>query len=201
MQKKSMITKKIAETGSRISQNRLLSDISIMIIMCFAGVVVKKMINPFANMITDSLHVPGGISTAFSLMFLVIAAGVTSGKWNASIMGSMQALTALSLGMVGRMGILMPLAYLIPGIVIDLVMLIPGERSASIKFKAFIANIFSSVSAALFADVVVFHLPLKPLLVYICLAVLSGAICGFIAGAVLDSIKNRKSANDHEEVK
>jgi hypothetical protein len=59
--------------------------------------------------------------------------------------------------------------------------------------KSFIANIASSVSAALFADIVVFHLPVKPLVVYLCLATVSGAICGFIAGAVSASIDKKRN--------
>ncbi len=198
-----MHNKKLADNKLRgiaifFNKNSLLSDIVIMILCCIAGLLVKKMINPFANMITDALHVPGGISTAFSLMFLVIASGITVRKWNASIMGSMQALAALSIGMVGSMGILMPLAYLIPGVVVDLVMLIPEKKIFSVGTKAFLANIISSVSAALFADIIVFHLPIKPLTVYLLLAAVSGAICGFMAGVVIEAVEKAKN-NQNEK--
>ncbi|SEP98278.1 hypothetical protein SAMN02910369_00966 [Lachnospiraceae bacterium NE2001] len=180
-------------------KNSLLRDIAIMILCCFAGVALKRLINPFANMVTDALHVPGGISTAFSLMFLVIASLVTKRKWCATVMGSMQALTALAIGMVGSMGILMPLAYIIPGIAVDLVMLIPEKGLFSDYFKAFIAGILSSVSAALFADLVVFHLPIKPLTVYLLLATVSGAICGGLAGASTDLINKLGEDKGSEE--
>ncbi len=41
---------------------------------CDMGLFAKKLIIPFANVITDALHIPGGIGTSFSLMFLVVAA-------------------------------------------------------------------------------------------------------------------------------
>ena len=168
-----------------------------MVVFCFAGVLCKKLINPVANAITGALHIPGGISTAVALMFLVIAASLTKRKWSASAMGMMQAAMALAMGSMGSMGLLRPLAYLIPGIVIDLVMLIPEGKSGGLftsRAKAFFANILSSVSAALFADLVVFHLPTKPLMAYLCVAALSGAVCGFVAGAVVAPIKDR---DDH----
>ena len=39
-----------------------------------------------------------------------------------------------------------------------------------------------------------FHLPTKPLMAYLCVAALSGAVCGFVAGAVVAPIKD---ADDH----
>ncbi len=172
----------------RAAENSLMADLSVMIICCFAGVIAKKLINPFANVATGFLHVPGGISTAVSLMFLVVASIITKRKWCASAMGIMQAGAALALGSVGSMGMLMPLAYLIPAVVIDIVMLIPGEF---VRLKAYAANILSSVSAAVFANLVVFHLPGKALTVYIMLSALTGAIMGFVAGTVGSSFAKK----------
>jgi hypothetical protein len=45
-----------------------------MAICCDLGLVAKKVISPVADIVTDSLHIPGGIATSFSLMFLIIAA-------------------------------------------------------------------------------------------------------------------------------
>ena len=197
MQNNNTVSKNRVASVLRFFDGSLRSDLLIMVLFCFAGVLCKKLINPVANAITGALHIPGGISTAVALMFLVIAASLTKRKWSASAMGMMQAAMALAMGSMGSMGLLRPLAYLIPGIVIDLVMLIPEGKSGGLftsRAKAFFANILSSVSAALFADLVVFHLPTKPLMAYLCVAALSGAVCGFVAGAVVAPIKD---ADDH----
>ncbi|MBO5610927.1 MAG: hypothetical protein J5929_11225 [Eubacterium sp.] len=193
MQNNNTVSKNRVASVLRFFDGSLRSDLLIMVVFCFAGVLCKKLINPVANAITGALHIPGGISTAVALMFLVIAASLTKRKWSASAMGMMQAAMALAMGSMGSMGLLRPLAYLIPGIVIDLVMLIPEGKSGGLftsRAKAFFANILSSVSAALFADLVVFHLPTKPLMAYLCVAALSGAVCGFVAGAVVAPIKD-----------
>ena len=197
MQNNNTVSKNRVASVLRFFDGSLRSDLMIMVVFCFAGVLCKKLINPVANAITGALHIPGGISTAVALMFLVIAASLTKRKWSASAMGMMQAAMALAMGSMGSMGLLRPLAYLIPGIVIDLVMLIPEGKSGGLftsRAKAFFANILSSVSAALFADFVVFHLPTKPLMAYLCVAALSGAVCGFVAGAVVAPIKD---SDDH----
>ena len=197
MQNNNTVSKNRVASVLRFFDGSLRSDLMIMVVFCFAGVLCKKLINPVANAITGALHIPGGISTAVALMFLVIAASLTKRKWSASAMGMMQAAMALAMGSMGSMGLLRPLAYLIPGIVIDLVMLIPEGKSGGLftsRAKAFFANILSSVSAALFADLVVFHRPTKPLMAYLCVAALSGAVCGFVAGAVVAPIKD---ADDH----
>ena len=200
MQDNNIVTKKKKAEEIGFNKNSLLSDFLIIIICCFAGVFCKKLINPYANLVTDALHVPGGISTAISLMFLVIAAGVTGKKWSASIMGLMQAGAALALGSVGSMGLLIPLAYIVPGVVVALIMLIGGNVRLSGRISAFIANILSSLSAALFADIVVFHLPVKALTVYLCLAALSGAVCGCLAGITIYSIgkTEKKDESEHQ---
>ena len=53
-----------------------LSNLNFMALCCVLGLFTKKLINPLANVITESLHIPGGISTGFSIMFLVVAAEV-----------------------------------------------------------------------------------------------------------------------------
>ena len=132
MQNNNTVSKNRVASVLRFFDGSLRSDLLIMVVFCFAGVLCKKLINPVANAITGALHIPGGISTAVALMFLVIAASLTKRKWSASAMGMMQAAMALAMGSMGSMGLLRPLAYLIPGIVIDLVMLIPEGKSGGL---------------------------------------------------------------------
>ena len=61
---------------------------------CDLGLFAKRMVNPFANLITDALHIPGGIGTGFSLMFLVVAAALTRGRFCGAIMGTVQSALA-----------------------------------------------------------------------------------------------------------
>lgn len=178
------------ERSAFSDSKRLLKDFMFMTVCCTLGVLFKHMINPAANIITDALHIPGGISTAFSLMFMVLASGVTQRRWSASMMGSMQGVAAISIGMVGSMGWLMPLAYLLPGIVIDIVMIFPVKSKAAAAIKAFAACICGSLAAAIFADLVVFRLPWSILSVYLGVAAASGAFCGMLSAWGTEKIRS-----------
>ncbi len=152
-----------------------------MALCCDLGLFAKKLISPAANVITESLHIPGGIATGFSLMFLVIAASVVSMPGCATIMSVVQSVIALCFGMTGSMGLLAPIGYIIPGIVIDLVIFLfrklSKERSAYIMG----ACVLSSVSACLAANLIVFRLTGIVLILYISVAASSGAVCGLVA--------------------
>ena len=53
-------------------EDKLLTGALIFLALCCdLGLFAKRIIAPAANLLTDSLHIPGGIGTSFSLMFLV----------------------------------------------------------------------------------------------------------------------------------
>ena len=148
---------------------------------CDLGLFAKRIIAPFANILTDSLHIPGGIGTAFSLLFLVVAAAIIPKFGTATLMGAVQSILALAFGMVGSMGALAPIGYIVPGIVIDTVLLLGRHFRTDEKLSMMLANMLGSVSAGLTANIIVFRLPAIPLALYASVALFSGAICGLLA--------------------
>ncbi len=162
-----------------------LNQLIFMALCCDLGLISKRLIGPAANLITDALHIPGGIGTGFSLMFLVIAASLIKRRGCAFFMAAVQSVLALGMGMVGSMGLLAPAGYLVPGLVIDLMLwgtepmrLDPAARLAAV-------NAFAAVSAALIADLLVFHLPKAVLALYLGTAAFTGIICGGLACQVV----------------
>ena len=64
-----------------------LRSLIFMALCCDLGLFAKKLISPAANFITEFLHIPGGIATSFSLLFLVIATALMPFPFCATIMG------------------------------------------------------------------------------------------------------------------
>ena len=158
-----------------------------MALCCLLGLLAKKLINPFANLITDNLHIPGGISAGFSLMFLVIAAELVTVRRSGIMMGAVQGALALITGRVGSMGALMPLGYLLPGITIDLVYactkkLPPEERMV-------FANMAAAVTASLTANLIVFHLWGAVLGLYLTVSAVSGLLWGLLGTQLVKRLK------------
>lgn len=151
---------------------------------CDLGLFSKRLIAPAANLITDLLHIPGGIGTSLSLMFLVIAAVTVERFGCAAVMGAVQSGLALAFGMVGSMGALSVIGYIVPGIIIDLLLAATRKSPLSRRDRMVLANTVAAPCAALTANLIVFHLQGIVLLLYLCVAAASGAIFG-LAGAEL----------------
>lgn len=161
-----------------------LFNLNVMAMCCILGLISKKMINPFANVITDALHIPGGVSTGFSIMFLVIAMELVQIPYGGTKMGTAQGLLALALGRVGSMGILSPLGYITPGLAIDLIYWLPCCRNASRTVRMMLANGLAAVMASLTANLIVFHLWGPVFWLYLCVSLTSGSLYGILGSAV-----------------
>lgn len=155
---------------------------------CDLGLAAKKIISPFANVITDFLHIPGGIGTAFSVMFLVIAVTLVPCFGCGTVFGTVQSILAVAFGMVGSMGALSPVGYIVPGIAVDILFHVLRNSSLSIQEKIVLGNMLASVCAAMSANCITFHLWGVVLLLYLSVAACSGVVCGLLGGMVVKRV-------------
>ncbi len=155
-----------------------------MALCCDLGIFAKKLIVPAANILTDSLHIPGGIGTGFSLMFIVVAAVFVPRFGSATLMGVVQSGIALCMGTVGSMGALAPVGYILPALVIDCVLFSARRLKLGRAESLVLANAAASVTACLAANMIVFNLRGIVLALYLCVSLTTGAVCGVLAGSV-----------------
>ena len=160
-----------------------------MAICCDLGIIVKKLIGPLANIITDNLHIPGGISSAVSLSFIVIAAVMVNRFGAAMIMSIVQCAISVSITGGGSMGAYSILAYFVPGMIIDCVVWVFYKLKIGRQLKCFTANVFGSISTCLIANSLVFRLRAVPLVLYCSIGAFSGALSGYFAIIVVDKLK------------
>ena len=156
---------------------------------CDLGLFSKRLVAPLANILTDALHIPGGIGTSFSLLFLVVAAMLLPGNGWGIRMGVVQSALALAMGMMGSMGALSPIGYIVPGMVIDAVIFLGHRFHWEDSLTALLANMLSAASASLTANLIVFHLWGVALLLYITVALFSGALCGLLAYSLVGRLR------------
>lgn len=163
-----------------------------MALCCDCSLIAKKFISPAANIVTEFLHIPGGIATGVSLMFLIIAAATLRVFGCATFMSVIQSILALAFGMVGSMGVLAPIGYIIPGIIIDLCLYVAGRISSSPVSGITAASILSSICACLVANILVFRLGGIVLLVYVSVAATTGAVCSVPACILTEKLLSVK---------
>jgi hypothetical protein len=122
-------------------------------------------------------------------MFLVTAASVIPVFGCATIMGAVQSLLALCFGMTGSMGLLAPVGYIMPGIAIDLILLVSRKLTKDPSAGIMLSSIVSSVIACLTATVLVFRLSGIILLLYVFVSATSGSVCGLLAVSLVNRIR------------
>lgn len=158
--------------------NPKLRNLLFMALCCDLGIFSKKLIAPAANMLTELLRIPGGVSAGFSLMFLVIGAELVGAFGCATLMGAVQSIIAVCLGTTGSMGALAPLGYILPGLVIDLVLYFLRKGKPILRMAA--ANALAGVTASLTANCIVFRLRGGLLLLYLGVSAVSGLLFGLL---------------------
>lgn len=166
-----------------------LTKLVFMALCCDLGLFSKKLIAPMTNVITDFLHIPGGIATSFSLMFVVVGASLCEVFGTATLMSVVQAFLALALGKTGSMGLLAPIGYIVPGCFIDLCFFILSKFKLHELEQFVITNALAGISAAFTANLLVFHLRGVSLCLYLALAFTSGAIMGTLGHVIVKRVK------------
>jgi hypothetical protein len=170
-------------------KNNQVRDLILLAFFADIGFVSKRLIAPFANVLTDFLRVPGGIGTAFSLMFLTIGACMIRRKGSASLMALVQCILAMSLGMTGAMGMMSPIGYIMPGIAIDIIVAVYLRYNVVLPAAMTAANAAGSLTAALTANFIVFRLHGAVLALYLLIALISGGLCGLMASFIFRRIR------------
>ena len=157
-------------------------DLVFMAVCLTLGLVVKRIVSPLTNALTDFFRIPGGSAAAgFSLAFLVIGKQMTRVFFAGTMMGFVQSLLALALGFSGYQGIFAVISYTLPGLVIDLTSLCMKKQG---ELYCFTACALACVAGAAVSNLLVFHLRGLSLVLWLLLAALSGAVGGACADPV-----------------
>lgn len=156
-------------------------EIIIIAMMASLGLATKPIIVPITHMITGPLFIPGGaVAGGFYMMWIVLSASLINKKGAATLTALTQALIVMISGSFGSHGIISILTYSLPGIMIDLYLII-SRRMISNKVDFFISGIIANLSGTYLSNLVFFRLPIIPLAISLLSASLSGGLGGILA--------------------
>ncbi len=157
--------------------------------MAALGVAVKPIVSSVAHTISTPLMIPGGaLAGGLYMMWLVVAMGLTGKRGTATLAGLIQALLIMLLPISGSHGAMSLLSYTLPGLAVDLGLLLIGRRVQSLP-TAFYAGILANVAGTAVVNVIFFTLPLIPLLLSLFVAAFSGALGGILSWQLLRALK------------
>ncbi|MBP9997171.1 MAG: ECF transporter S component [Lachnospiraceae bacterium] len=171
-------------TKYRISLPKLI----FMALCCDLGIIAKKLIAPAANVVTEFLHIPGGISVSFSLMFILIGAYICNIPFAATLMCVLQCVLALCMGTTGSLGMLAIIGYIVPGIVMDICIFLFSHTRIERTEQIVLVNAIAGVSAAACANMLTFRLISIPLYLYLAVSFTSGILCGILGGILIKRV-------------
>ncbi|SCY52190.1 ECF transporter S component [Alkaliphilus peptidifermentans] len=164
-------------------------DLVVIAMMASLGIAIKPVVVPLAHIITGPLYIPGGvIAGGFYMLWLVLGAGLVGKRGTATLIALVQAIMVVAIGVFGTHGILSLITYLLPGVAVDLVLLITRHRGCCLGC-CFLAGIAANISGTFLVNIVFFQLPLVPLILSLSSAALSGGIGGIIAFNIIKQFK------------
>ncbi|MCR2043678.1 ECF transporter S component [Anaerosalibacter massiliensis] len=164
-------------------------ELIIIALMATLGIATKPVIVPLVHIITGPLYIPGGaIAGGLYMMWIVLGAGLIGKVGVATLIALVQSIIVISLGIYGTHGIMSFITYIIPGIAVDMFLLISGGWDISLGCL-FISGILANLSGTFLVNLVFFRLPLVPLILTLSAATLSGGIGGVISYIILKKLK------------
>jgi len=168
--------------------------------MAALGLAVKPVIVPLAHLISIPLMIPGGaLAGGFYMMWLVMAARLTRQHGSATLTGLVQAILVLVTGVPGSHGALSLLTYTLPGLAIDLFLLLI-RRQTDHLFIAFVACLLANLAGTALTNMIFFSLPAIPLLLSLMTAAFSGGLGGLLAWEILKALaKYGIEVYDHDQ--
>ncbi|MEG0829429.1 MAG: ECF transporter S component [Anaerovoracaceae bacterium] len=167
-------------------------DLVIIAIMAALGIAVKPIVVPLAHLISGPLMMPSGaFAGGLYMMWLVIAYGIVKKPGTPTLTALIQALLVFLTGIVGSHGIMTFFTYLIPGISIDLVLLLIGHRVCC-RGCAVVSGVVANVAGTVCVNLVFFQAPDIYLILIMSVAALSGTVGGLLAWQLLRVMEKYK---------
>lgn len=163
-------------------------DLVLIAAMAAVGIAVKPIVVPLVHLVSTPLLIPGGsLAGGLYMMWLVVAMGLTGKRGTGTLVGVVQAILVMVTGVSGSHGAMSLVSYILPGIVMDVGLLLIRHRVCC-RGCAFFAGILANVTGTIMVNLIFFNLPLIPLLLSLAVSVFSGGIGGLLSWELLRAL-------------
>jgi len=166
-------------------------DLLYVAVFAALGLAVKQLVNPLVLAVSRPLFIPGGsLAGGFYMMWIALAMAVVRRPGAGLLVGLVQGIVVLVLGLFGNHGAFSLVSYTLPGLAAEIAGRFFRNRHslAALVCACTLANLAGSAAVT----VVLMRLPLLPMLIALVAAAVSGIIGGLLARAVwLELVKTR----------
>lgn len=165
-----------------------LKDYIVMAMMASLGIAIKVIVVPLAHMITGPLFIPGGVvAGGIYMAFLVLANGIIKKRGTSTVVALIQGIVVTISGTMGSHGAVSILTYALPGIAIDLFLILFRVKNYGIVC-CFISGIIANMVGSFAVNMAIFNLSFIPLMLTLAASSLSGGLGGILAYYIANSV-------------
>ncbi len=154
-------------------------DLVIIALLSAGGVATKPFVRLLAQVFTGSLVPIGTIAGIAYMLWIVLACAIVKKRGTAILVGLVQSVLVVVFDMLGNRGLANLLVYVVPGITLELVMLLFPHYVSSL-FSGFVAGAVANATGALIMSWVFMRIPFIPLLVSCLVSAFFGGIGGVV---------------------
>ena len=160
-------------------------DLVIIALLSAGGVATKPFVRFLAQSVIGTFLPAGTIAGTFYMLWIVLACSIVGRRGTAILVGIVQSILVVVFDMLGNRGLANLLVYVIPGITLEMAMLLFPRYVSSI-FSGFTAGMVANTTGSFIVGALFLRLPLVPLLVSLIGAGFSGGIGGIIGYKLKD---------------
>ncbi|HPT72104.1 MAG TPA: ECF transporter S component [Candidatus Cloacimonadota bacterium] len=155
-------------------------DLLLISLFSALGLAIKPIATPLVHLISAPLMIPGGsLAGGFYMMWLAMVVVVVPKFGSAFLIGIVQALAILVLGIMGSHGIISIISYSMPGLMVDLLALIVGRKLKIWTQILFV--IVANLTGTGIVMITIMRLPFIPAMIALGTAAFSGIIGGLLS--------------------
>jgi len=167
-------------------------DLVVIAMLSSLGIAIKPIVAPLSHILLGALPIPpGAVTGGIYMMWLVLGFGITKKRGTMTLMGLVQGILVMAVGMFGSQGAFSLLTYSAPGLAADLVLLLIGHRICCLMC-AFLAGMVCNIVGTAMVNLTNYRFPLIPLILSLGIAALSGGIGGMIAYKIMQQLSKLK---------
>lgn len=173
---------------SKFFERFTLYELVVMAVMAALGIAIKPIVVPLAHIVCGPLMIPSGaLAGGLYMMWLVIGYGLVKKPGTALIISVIQALLVIFTGIVGSHGIMSLLTYILPGLAVEIVMIIARLTGCKTRTDSVgligcsIAGLFANMTGTATVNIVFFQAPGVYLILILALSAASGLVGGVLA--------------------
>lgn len=155
-------------------------DLLLISLFSALGLAVKPIVTPLVHLISMPLAIPGGsLAGGFYMMWLAMAAALIPKFGSAFLVGIVQALAIIVLGLTGSHGIVSLISYSIPGLLVDICALLVRKRTS--LFAQILLVMVANMTGTLIVIVLIMRLSMIPAIMALTTSAFSGLIGGMLS--------------------